>query len=705
MTTATPTHVLVRIPQWLAYKSDFRSRELEGHIVEVRGKGILFEGNAVVSESDNCHRCGRVIENPVSRIVGYGPICSELLGIPRDPDPALIAEYRAMVRARKIRDWLPAGRVEVLDSESGKPISLDAIVTVSAAAGALVDQAVAAHAPAAEKRRNRNEIRLAVNKGVIEIHSDIKWKDAIKSIPGRRWEKDRGERGCWVLPATPSAASMARVTLGTASLVTDAAFDALLEQAATRDRSAVHKSASDLPPVPVSKTDAWLHQRQAYWFARNLDACGLLMDMGTGKSKVVVDLVVNRQHRRTLIICPKAVVGVWPREFTRHAGMAVNVVAPKGSTKTRAKAFADAIEIEPVDAPIACVVNYEAAWRPGMKELLLGTEWDCVVLDESHKVKAPGGVASKFVAQLGRHARTRLCLTGTPMPHSPLDVYAQYRFLDPGIFGTSFAAFRNRFAIMGGYGGHEVLGYQRQDELAEKVYGIAFRVMADDVLDLPEVMHETRTCEMSASAREVYADLDADLFAEAENGTITAANALVRLLRLQQMTSGYAPIEDLDSDEVTWVPMDDAKERLLAEVLDDIPVREPVAVICRFIRDLDAVKRVCEAQGRVYGELSGRNKDGLTGEATMSPDIDVIGVQIQAGGVGIDLTRSRYGIYYSVGTSLGDFEQSLKRIHRPGQERPTTYYHLQVENTIDQRITEALVNKKDVVEYVLGLAS
>src|SRR5262249_16192811 len=131
------------------------------------------------------------------------------------------------------------------------------------------------------------------------------------------------------------------------------------------------------------------------------------------------------------------------------------------------------------------VVNYEAAWQEPMGALLLATKWDLVILDESHRVKAPGGKASMFCASLRKSAAARLCLTGTPMPLSPLDLYAQYRFLDPGIFGTSFAAFRNRYAVMGGYGGHEVLGFdeERMPELNDRMYSIGFRVMADDVLD------------------------------------------------------------------------------------------------------------------------------------------------------------------------------------------------------------------------------
>jgi len=145
------------------------------------------------------------------------------------------------------------------------------------------------------------------------------------------------------------------------------------------------------------------------------------------------------------------------------------------------------------------------------------------------------------------------------------------------------------------------------------------------------------------------------------------------------------------------------KRSLLADTIEDVPSSEKVVVFCRFTHDLDSVRHVAHAQGRTYGELSGRRRDGLTEDATMNPEVDVIGVQIQSGGVGIDLTAARYCVFYSVGFSLGDYDQALRRVHRPGQERPVTYYHLTCEDTIDELVYDALEKRKDLVEYVLSM--
>src|SRR5690606_16547233 len=122
-----------------------------------------------------------------------------------------------------------------------------------------------------------------------------------------------------------------------------------------------------------------------------------------------------------------------------------------------------------------------------------------VIADESQKIKNIKAQQTKAVTALGKMAKHRLILTGTPVTQSPLDFFAQYKFLDPRIFGTSFTKFRSRYAIMGGYGGYQVMGYQNLEELAAKAHSIAVRVTKEQCLDLPETANQF-----------VYADLAAE---------------------------------------------------------------------------------------------------------------------------------------------------------------------------------------------------
>jgi SNF2 family DNA or RNA helicase len=442
----------------------------------------------------------------------------------------------------------------------------------------------------------------------------------------------------------------------------------------------------------------WSHQREALDLILQHEGFMLAHDMGTGKTRTTIEALQALDAKRVLILCPKTVVAVWPKEFAKLGlqDWARFVVHKKGaaSKKTAADIKNALYQTQATGERLVVVVNYEAAWRGDLKaQLLNGCTWDVAIADESHRIKAPGGKASMFCHVLARRASRRIALTGTPMPHSPLDVYAQFRFLDEAIFGTSFSRFRARYAKMGGWMGHEVDEYVHLDDLRDKFYSISHRVEADKVLDLPGLQEYERTVELEPSALRVYRQLHAKFVADVAEGTITASNVLTRLLRLAQCASGTVKTDDGAESIVST-----AKEDLLADVLDGLERDEPVVVFCRFRTDLDAVHRVAAAAGRASKELSGRRnelQDWQEGHGS------VLAVQIQAGGVGIDLTRARYAVYYSVNYSLGDYDQSRRRLYRPGQSRHCTYIHLLAEGTIDQDIYAALEGRRDLVQSVL----
>lgn len=450
----------------------------------------------------------------------------------------------------------------------------------------------------------------------------------------------------------------------------------------------------------IRKHDAWAHQVEAYHACLGRQASLLGLEMGCGKTKVALDLVANEGWGRVLILCPKSVLGVWKREVSRHWPAdridAEVYLLDRHTSKEKAEELKSFLSYCQASVKIV-VVNYDTAWREPLAKAILGAGFTCAVLDESHRIKSPSGKASRFAQALGKVVRRRLCLTGTPMPHSPLDLYGQFRFLDPGVFGTSFARFRARYAITHSQFPSKVLKFINQDDLNAKLFSVAHVCKAADVLDLPPISQETRTTPLSSKSARVYRDLEKDLISLVDAGTVTVANALTKLLRLQQVTSGF--VSGKGDDEETFVQeLGNEKESLLADLLEDVAA--PAVVFCRFQRDLDAVKRVAEKLKRKFGELSGRRRD-LTDHAEMLPDVEVMAVQIQAGGVGIDLTRASYAFYYSLGYSLGEFLQSIARVHRPGQTRPVHIYHLVAEGTVDELVYKALDKRAEVVESVL----
>jgi SNF2 family DNA or RNA helicase len=442
----------------------------------------------------------------------------------------------------------------------------------------------------------------------------------------------------------------------------------------------------------IAKTKPWLHQEEAIHFATARASALIAAAMGTGKTLITITILQTRGHRRTLITCPLSVVASWGREFDKHAALPFVVcLLDRGSVKEKlAAAQAALARAEETGLPLVVVVNHESLWREPFASWSLRAGFECLVVDECHRAKAPGGKLSRFLHRLAQRIPYRLGLTGTPMPHGLEDVYAQFRFLDEGVFGTSFTRFRALFCRMGGFEGRQIIGYQNEGLFHQKFMSRAFQVDAS-VLDLPEAVDVRREFTLSGEAARIYRELQNEFYSEVENGQVTAANALTRLLRLQQVTSGH-----IKNDEGETRELHAGKAALFADLLEDAD--EPLVVFARFRHDLKQIERVAKAAGRSYAELSGSRREL---EKWQRGEADILGTQIQSGGVGIDLTRSRIAVYWSVPFDLGQYLQSRARIHRPGQERSCLYVHLLASATVDAQVYRALERRQNVVEAIL----
>ena len=522
-----------------------------------------------------------------------------------------------------------------------------------------------------------------------------------KRVPNSAWD---AARRVWTYPATPQHARLIQSSIPRLSPTEK--FTALLAGQAkpAPTVASTSKPETALPVVlPVGlKTKPWRHQIEALQFTmerlvRGAGATLLALEMGVGKTLVALMVLAALAAKRILICCPLRVVPVWEQQIDRHLDLPLIVVTLDdnvGSVANKKKLAEEKLKLaDTTERPLVVIINYDSVWRAPFAEWAEKQQWDLIIADESHRLKAPGGKASLAFKRLRPHARARLALTGTPMPHSPLDVYAQFRFLNQTIFGPSFAAFRQKYAVMGGFQRKQVTGYQCLEELEALMRTITYRV-SKDVLDLPPQTHVTYHCELSTEAQRIYRDLEEDFVAEVLDGRITASNAMVKLLRLQQVAGGWVKTDDGQHHRV-----DSAKEKLLADTLEDIGSTEPVVVFCRFHADLDAVHDAAKEAGYASLELSGR-RDEL--KRWQDGEAQVLAVQISAGGVGVDLTRARYSIYYSLSFSLGEYDQALSRVHRPGQTRPVEHVHLVARNTVDTKIMRALEKRAEVVSAILA---
>lgn len=463
---------------------------------------------------------------------------------------------------------------------------------------------------------------------------------------------------------------------------------------------------------PASQADApslWKHQREALDFIAGKPGAMLALDMGCGKTLTAIEHIRRTGARRILVIAPLSVVDhVWPDQVTRHAGKWLDLAVlgqNRKSTPDKIQAAQAAIARANGNRALAVVVNYETTLRPEFRKWAMQQPWDMLILDESHRVKAPEGKMSQWISQLAKRIPRRLGLTGTPMPHSPIDLFSQYRILDPQVFGPSFHRFRDAYAVTAaipvtGRNGQttevrKIVGAKNLDQLSEKFHSIAYEVRAEDVLDLPPVNRVHYRVRLSPRAQAVYAQLAEHFIAELENGAlIHAPNALAKLLRLQQITSGFAPSGN-EGGPATQV--DDAKSRAAAEILDSLPPDEPIVIFARFLHDLDVCKQAARDGGHDAWELSGRTRE----LREWNENGGALAVQIQAGGVGLDLTKARYCIFYSLGYSLGDYLQAQARLHRPGQAGTVHQIHLIAAGTVDEKVMKSLEKREDVVMAIL----
>lgn len=486
--------------------------------------------------------------------------------------------------------------------------------------------------------------------------------------------------------------------------------------------------------APPTTGAMWDHQTRAVQFAENRPGVVLDIGMGGGKSRTAVEIASAMGARTVLVLCPKSLIGMWPAMFNgpltvaghedgwhpdrwdTWSGQVMGARGPKASATVAEKAVAGiqahttAIKL---GQPFLTVVNYEAAQKQ-MQAWLEGVKWDLVIMDESHRCKSPGGVAATAAARIAHRCRARggkaLLLTGTFMPHSELDVWAQMLAVDSGKrLDTNVHRFRQRFAEAEEYrkpGGNVAIKYVgiREDRRAEfsallsqVVYSVTQEYL-DAALDLPEAVDIVRTCTLGGASRRAYDDMAADLIAEIDGSEAVAANAMVLTTRLAQLSGGFCKTPD---GQVVYAAQPPEKAVLLGEILDDIDPATPVVVFARFTADLAAIKAAAEKAGRRYGELSGQRRDGLTTDGKLAPGVQVLGVQYQAGGVGVDLSASPVCVFYSLDFRLSDHLQARKRVHRPGQSQRVTYVYLLAEETLDRAVLGALRNRRDAIEVAM----
>lgn len=434
---------------------------------------------------------------------------------------------------------------------------------------------------------------------------------------------------------------------------------------------------------------------------------GFLFEMGCGKTLTAISAMgaLYNMHRaaRVLVVAPSSVCDVWPKDLKSYADFPYHAEVLLGEKKKRIEAL-DSLERWPFAGLRVAVINYESVHRDDIFKALKDYDADLIICDESQRIKNHSAAQSKAMHKLGDAARYKLILSGTPVQNNAVDLYSQYRFLDPAVFGTNFYAFRNRYCLMGGYGQHQIVGYRNMDDLVRKEHSIAYRVTKEECLDLPPQTFVDRYVQFSKAERAVYDQLRRSSFAELENGeSITATTVLTKLLRLMQLTGGFLQADEAEHPKQA----NTAKLDALADIVDDyvIETGKKLVVFARFRSEIAAIENLLRVKGvkygSIYGDVPQAERGGIVEDFQTNPDTKVFVAQIQTAGLGITLHAASVAVFYSLDFNYANYAQALARIHRIGQHCPVTYIHLLVENSIDDKTLAALGKKEDIAKSVV----
>lgn len=482
------------------------------------------------------------------------------------------------------------------------------------------------------------------------------------------------------------------------------------------DAERLAEDPAPLLPYPV-KANLYKHQiRGANMALRAFGALdaktpgggfGELFEMGCGKTLTTIAVAGALYNLgkidRVLVVAPTSVCSVWPHDLNQFATFPWEARVLLGDKKKRLKALNE-LENWPFKALRIAVINYESTHREGIFEALAAYKPDLIVCDESQRIKNPSAAQSKALHKLGDAAPFRMILSGTPVQNNAVDLYSQYRFLDPAVYGTNFYAFKNRYCIMGGYGQHQIVGYRNMDELVEKEHSVAYRVTKEECLDLPQQTFINRYVQFTDAEQAIYEQLRKSSFLELETGeNVTATTILTMYLRLMQLTGGF-----LTADESTRPKqVNTAKLDALADIVDDyvVDAGKKLVIFARFRAEIAAIENLLRLRkiqyGSIYGDVPMEERGKIVEDFQTNPDTKVFVAQIQTAGLGITLHAASTAVFYSYDYNYANYAQALARIHRIGQRLPVTYIHLVVDGSIDERILAALENKEDMAKTVV----
>lgn len=545
-----------------------------------------------------------------------------------------------------------------------------------------------------------------------------------KAIPNRRWD---GKNKYWSAPAIRANVEFLSEKFGPSVAVFSDEARAAITSSLQKYRQAQNAAKDNSPKFPSwypFKTQPRKKQMEGLNKIYGNKAIALFMDMRTGKTKVVIDLASAMQMQgtadRVLIICPLSIRKNWVREIAVHAPFPVDVhlldtSKPKEfdkwvGEKHDFKWLLVGVESLAAGSAIKCAERF----------LLSGIKTMAVV-DESSKIKNHSATRSQNCVKLARMAETRIAMTGTPIANGPMDLFMQFEFLDPDIIGMGdFYSFRNRYAVMGGYINDkgqptQIIGYENLEELMEIIEPFVFQVRKDEVFpDAPPKIYVRREVKLNKEQERLYKQMKKEKKVETGDKSLIIQNTLEKMLRLQEITGGIISYSVPEEQRTAKGPkfyreyIEGSNPKLDDLLACTEEYDGPTIVWCAYVEE---IKLVTEALRKKYGDDQVVELHGGIDEVNRDINVNVLFQGRESrflvgnaatGGMGLTMSTAEIEIYFSNTFNYIDREQSEERAFGPDKKNGTVVIDLVAEGTVDEHISEALSQKKDVSEYVRG---
>ena len=465
------------------------------------------------------------------------------------------------------------------------------------------------------------------------------------------------------------------------------------------------------------KTKPYGHQLDALETSWNKENFAYFMEMGTGKSKVLLDnaavLYDKGLINGLLLIAPKGVYKNWydseiPTHLPDH--IETNIVLWKTSDKSKKQQLLLNTLFKSGNHLNILIMNVESFSSGNGAEFaykfLSAHPKSMVAIDESTTIKTPTSNRTKNILKLSDHCKYRRILTGSPVTKSPLDLYSQCQFLDPWLLDhQSYYTFRARYSIckkiqVNGRQVEIVVGYRNLGELSDKIKPFSKRILKDDCLDLPEKSYVKHYVELTKEQKKVYEQMKKEAIAFLDGKMQSSATVMTQLMRLHQITCGH-----FTADDGTIKDLPCSRLGELMSILENVEGK--TIIWSHYTHD---VRRIIKEIKRVYGDDSVVDYYGATDTDARSANIKKFQTDdkcrffvgtTHTGGYGITLTAGSNMIYFSNGYDLEKRQQSEARIDRIGQTKKMTYIDIMTEDTIDERIVKALRNKVNIANTIM----